>query len=51
MFSSLLPLPLPVQALTKFIKQHATIAYELPKKGEDEEGDAKEAGSAAKDEL
>ncbi len=50
------PSPPPfTQALTKFIKQHAKVAYELPKKGEDEEGDAKdeakEPGSGAHDEL
>ena len=38
--------PSPVQALTKFIKQHATIEYELPKKGGDKEEEKEE-----KDEL
>ncbi len=41
LFPPLLPL---LQALTKFIKQHAKIAYELPKKTKDSEDkeDAKE---------
>lgn len=36
-----------LKALTKFIKKHAAIPYELPKKG----GDEKEEAASAKDEL
>ncbi len=42
-----------LKALTKFIKQHAAVPYELPKKGEDDEGTSadKDKPKEDKDEL
>ncbi len=38
------------QALTKFIKQHATVEYELPKKSSEKE-EKEETQEETKDEL